>query len=237
MTPIIVSDQLDDFAVWLKQEEHSPGTIEGYLRHVRAFAKWLAGRTISKSLVIEWRDTLQNLGYAAITINNILATLHSYFRFAGVNDYRVKYLRVQRMLFRSKERELTLWEYRKLIATARSSGQNVLALMMETLCATRIRVFELAYITTDAVKCGRADISFKGKIRTIVLPEKLRRRLLNYIRANKITHGQVFLTVSHAAIVRQNIWAKMKRLAKMAGVLSSKVFPHNLRHLFALRYY
>ncbi|MEE0435964.1 MAG: tyrosine-type recombinase/integrase [Peptococcaceae bacterium] len=233
----ITPEQLDAFRRTLQQEERSPGTIDNYLRHVHAFAAWLSGRAISKMLVLEWRDTLQYRGYAAITINTMLAALHSYFRFAGVQDCRVKYLRVQRKLFRSKERELTLWEYRKLIATARSSGQNVLALMMETLCATGMRVSELAYITAETVQQGRTDISLKGKIRTIVLSEKLRRRLLNYMRAHKITHGSLFLTVGDAKVSRHTIWAKMKRLAKIAGVLSSKVFPHNLRHLFAQRYY
>ena len=233
----IVSDQLADFASWLKQEEHSAGTIDKYLRDVRRFAQWLAGRAVSKALVIEWRESLQEKGYAAVTINSMLAALHAYFRFAGIDGCRVKYLRVQHRLFRSKARELTRQDYRHLLAAARASGQHVLALIMETICATGIRVSELSYITVEAVRAGRAEVTLKGKVRTILLSEKLCQRLMNFIRANKITHGQIFRTVGDAALSRQKIWAKMKRLAKQAGVLPSKVFPHNLRHLFAQRYY
>lgn len=231
------SDPLQGFAAYLAKEDHSPGTIDKYLRDVRRFLHWLDGSTISKECVLAWRTHLQTQGYAAITINGMLAALHSYFNYAGLNHCRVKYLRVQRRLFRDRSRELTRSDYVTLLATARRHGRKTLALIMETLCATGIRVSELPYITLEAVQQGRADIALKGKIRTIFLPYKLCRKLIAYARAKKITRGELFITTDQQSISRYKIWAEMKRLCRLAGIAASKVFPHNLRHLFARTYY
>ena len=150
---------------------------------------------------------------------------------------KVKILKIQRQLFRDPARELTREEYTRLLTTARETGQERLALIMETLCATGIRISELRYITVEAAKDGRATISLKGKIRTILLPAKLYRKLTKYARKEKIASGEIFLTKSGKPITRRQVWYELKRLCKAAGVEPTKVFPHNLRHLFATTFY
>lgn len=167
----------------------------------------------------------------------MLASLNGFFRFLGREDCRVKFLKVQRRLFRDAGRELTRPEYERLLSAAQSRGQERLALLMETICATGIRVSEVKYITVEAARQGRADISLKGKIRTILIPNKLCRKLLKYARKNKTASGEIFLTRSGKGLSRKQIWAELKRLCKHAGVAVSKVFPHNLRHLFATSFY
>lgn len=238
MTPFTIQESsLRDFALHLRNEERSPGTIDNYLRHLRVFVDWLAGRAVDKSVVGEWKQHLLHQHYAATTINAMLAALHSYFRFRGWNDCRVRYLRMQRRLFRADDRALQESEYRSLLRTARARGESKWALVIETLAGTGIRVSELSAITVEAAKAGRADIHLKGKIRTILLAEKLCRKLLTYARAQKIARGEIFLTASGKTLSRFRIWAAMKRLARQSGVAPSKVFPHNLRHLFAVTFY
>lgn len=212
-----ILDQLSDYADWLIQEERSAATAEKYLRSLRRFALWLNDRPLCKTNVLAWRAHLQEKGYAPGTINTMLAALHSYFRFAEITDCSVKYLRVQRTLFRDSDRALSLDDYHRLVRAAHSTGQHQLALIIETICATGIRVSELRHITTEALANGRADIALKGKIRTILLSRALQRKLRRYTRKNKITHGAIFSTVAHVA--------------------KTKIFPHNLRHLFAVQFY
>ena len=233
----ISSEQLTDFAAYLRTEERSPGTIENYLRHIRAFTVWLDGAPVTKETAAAWKNSLQESGRAPSTINAMLAAINGLFHFLGWDGCRVKFLRVQRRLFRDAGRELTRPEYERLMETARSRGQERLALLMETICATGIRVSEVKYITLVAVKRGRTDIFLKGKIRTILLPEKLCRKLLKYAQKHKTASGEIFLTRSGRSLSRRQIWAEMKRLCRYAGVEPEKVFPHNFRHLFATIFY
>ena len=229
--------QLASYTAHLRREERSPGTIEKYLRDIRAFAGWLDGRPVSRDLAAEWRDHLLSKDYAPVTINSMLAALNGLFHFLGWDECRAKFLKVQRRLFRDAGRELTRQEYERLLAAARARGQERLALLMEAICATGIRVSEVRYITVEAAPVGRAEISLKGKLRTILLPGKLCRKLKKYARQQKNASGEIFLTRSGKSLSRRQIWAEMKRLCKVPGVAPSKVFPHNLRHLFARTFY
>ena len=232
-----ILDQLSDYADWLIQEERSAATAEKYLRSLRRFALWLNERPLCKTNVLAWRAHLQEKGYAPGTINTMLAALHSYFRFADITECSVKYLRVQRPLFRDSARALSLDDYHRLVRAAYSIGQHQLALIIETICSTGIRVSELSAITAESVARGRADIHLKGKIRTILIPSKLCKKLTHYARLKKIAHGEIFLNADGKPMTRYQVWAEMKNLAKEAGVAPSKVFPHNLRHLFATVFY
>ena len=222
---------------YLQSEERSTGTVEKYLRDVESFRRWLAGRPVTKELAAAWKEQLLAQGYAPVTINSMLAALNGLFRFLGWDEFRLKFLKVQRRLFRDAGRELNRTEYDRLLETARAQGKLRLALLMETICATGIRVSEVRYITVEAALAGRAEISLKGKIRTILLPGKLARKLLKYAQKQKIASGEIFLTGSGKGLTRRQIWAEMKHLCKAAGVEPSKVFPHNLRHLFATAFY
>ena len=233
----IIGKQLTAFEGYLRAEEREPGTIEKYLRDVRAFAAWLDGRALDKETAIAWKGHLIGMGYAPSTINSMLIAVNRFFRFQRWEDLRVKTMRIQRRIFRSRDRELTKEEYVRLIETARAQGKERLALLMETICATGIRVSEVRWITLEAARQGRAEISLKGKIRTILLPAKLCRKLLKYAKERKIASGEIFLTGSGKSLSRRQIWREMKQLCALAGVEESKVFPHNLRHLFATVFY
>lgn len=226
-----------DYIYYLQSEERSPGTIANNLRHLRAFARWLDGAPVEKSSVVRWKTHLLAAGYTPATINGMLASLHSYFHFRGWAHCRVRYLRVQRKLFRADDRALSRAEYQHLLRTARARGWRQLALVVETLGATGIRVSELSAITVEAVRRGRADIHLKGKIRTILIPARLCDKLRQYARQKKIIRGEIFLTADGKSMSRYQVWADMKRLAVASHVAPSKVFPHNLRHLFATVFY
>lgn len=234
---IIADRQISVFEKYLQSEEREPGTIEKYCRDVRAFAAWLGGREVTKERAVAWKDHLRSAGYAPATINSMLVAVNRFFHFLGWDMFRVKSLRIQRRMFRSKEKELTREEYSRLIETALALGKERLALLIETICATGIRVSEVKYITTEAVRASRAEVSLKGKIRTILLPNKLCRKLQKYAKKQKTASGEIFLTRSGKGLSRRQIWAEMKSLCRQAGVAPSKVFPHNLRHLFARTFY
>ena len=233
----IIGKQLTGFERHLRLEEREPGTIEKYLRDIRAFATWLAEKPLDKEAAVAWKEHLLASGYAPSTINSMLVALNRFFRFQRRDELRVKTIRVQRRIFRSRERELTKEEYVRLLETAHALGRERLALLMETICATGIRVSEVKYITVEAAQAGRAEIALKGKIRTILLPGRLRRKLLKYAKKQKNGSGEIFLTRTAKGMSRRQIWAEMKAICKKAGVASSKVFPHNLRHLFARTFY
>ena len=222
---------------WLNQEERSAATIEKYLRDVRAFARWLNGSTVTKEGVTGWKEQLLTEHRAPSTINTALAALNGLFRFLGWEDCRAKFLKIQRRIFRDQSRELARADYDRLVSTAKARGQDRLTLLLETICATGIRVSEVRYITVEAAQRGRTEISLKGKIRTILLPGKLCRKLLKYARKHKTVSGEIFLTRNGTSLSRRQIWTELKRLCKSAGVESAKVFPHNLRHLFATIFY
>lgn len=233
----LTEERIGPYTQHLIREERSPGTQEKYLRDIRAFARWLEGRPVTKELAANWKAHLIAAGYAPVTINSMLSAINGLFHFLGWEDCRVKFLKVQRRLFRDEGRDLTRLEYDRLLDTARSLGRDRLALLMETICATGIRVSEVRHITVEAARRGRAEIASKGKVRIILLPNKLCRKLLKYAQKQKTASGEIFLTGNGKPLTRRQIWAEMKRLCKRAGVASSKVFPHNLRHLFATAFY
>lgn len=226
-----------EYENYLISEERSKGTVEKYIRDVNKFLGWLNGWTVTKEKGIAWKEYLYEAGYAPITINSMLASVNGLFRFAGWEECRVKFYKIQRKMFRDASKDLKRQEYERLVSTAKKQGKLQIALLMETICATGIRVSEVSYITVEAVCKGQAEIVLKGKIRTIMLPSKLRKKLLSYIKLKKIKSGNVFLTASGKQISRGQIWKEMKQLCCYAKVEPSKVFPHNLRHLFAVTFY
>ena len=234
---VLTAERIAAFQAHLKREERSEGTVGKYLRDVRQFAAWLDGAAVTKDAAALWKEHLHIQGYGPATINGKLAALNAFFSFAGWEDCRVKALKLQRRLFRDSGKELTRQEYDRLTQAARALGRERLALLMETICATGIRVSEVKYITAQTARSGRAEISLKGKIRTILLPGKLCRKLMKYAKKQKIASGEIFLTRSGSSLSRKQIWAEMKALCEYAGVAPSKVFPHNLRHLFATVFY
>ena len=233
----IGAGQLAAFRRWLLEEEREPATIEKYLREVRAFAAWLEGAPVTKEGATAWKARLTASGFQPGTVNGKLSALNKFFAFLGWSDCRVKYLKIQRRVFRNTDRELNREEYFRLLETARGLGRERLALLIETICTTGIRVSELKYITVESVRNGWTEISLKGKIRTILIPGKLCRKLKKYARKRKIASGEIFLTRSGKSLSRRQIWAEMKALCARAGVERTKVFPHNLRHLFARTFY
>ena len=234
---ILTGGQLISFEHQLTSEEREQSTIEKYIREVRLFTRWLAGRPVVAETIAQWKNHLRDEGYKPETINSKLSALNKFFKFMGWQECRMKYLKIQRKLFRGTEKELTKAEYMRLLETANYFGKARLVLLIETICATGIRVSEVKYITTAAIRAGRADIALKGKVRTILLPGKLCRKLQKYAKRQKIASGELFLTRSGKGISRRQIWAEMKALCKKANVAPSKVFPHNLRHLFARTFY
>ena len=232
---LVTERTVDGFRRELLRREYSHGTAESYVRSIRAFARW-SGGAVDRGLVLTWKAQLA-AQYAPATVNAMLAGINRFFAFMGWPECKVKALRLQRRSFREAERELDREEYRTLVRTARTLGRERLALVMETICATGIRVGEVPYITVEALRRGKAVVALKGKVRTILLPEKLCKKLLKYVKRQKITSGEVFLTGGGKRLSRVQIWAEMKRLCRAASVAADKVFPHNLRHLFARTFY
>ena len=233
----ITTKQIVSFGQFLREEERSSATVEKYLRELRLFAAFLDGGEVTKAAVAQWKANLLEENYNPTTVNGKLSALDRFLAFMGWEDCRVKHLRLQRRLFRESNKELTKQEYERLITAAEESGKERLSLLMETICATGIRVSEVRYITVAAAQAGKAEISLKGKIRTILIPGKLCRKLLKYARKNKTASGELFLTRSGRPLSRKQIWAEMKAICEKAGVEPGKVFPHNLRHLFARTFY
>ncbi len=234
---LITNQRLAEFGQYLREEEYGKATMEKYLREVRCFYRWLGSRDVDKKITAEFKNNLQEKGYATATVNGKLSALNAFFRFAGWEECRVKFLRIQRRIFMDQRRELSREEYRRLLKTARDRKNDRLALLMETVCGTGIRVSETEYITVEALKKGRAEVRLKGKVRVIFLPEKLCRRLLKYAGKMGIISGEIFLTGNGKRLSRKQIWREMKGLCKHADVEEAKVFPHNLRHLFATAFY
>ena len=233
----LTQQQIRTYAHYLQLEEKSGATMEKYLRDIRAFACWLDGRDISKELTSEWKSHLVSQDYAPTTVNAMLSALNSLLEFLNLRECRGKVLKIRRRLFRDADRELTKDDYQRLLNAAHKLGRERLGLLVETIGATGIRVSEVAYITVEAVQQGKAEIALKGKIRTILLPGKLCRKLLKYAKKQKTASGAIFRTKSGKELGRRQIWAELKGLCKYAGVEPRKVFPHNLRHLFATVFY
>ena len=232
----LTASVLNRFRQELLRRERSTPTIEKYLHDVRTFAVWLDGREVTTEAVLAWKRELVDQ-FKPGTVNGKLAAVNALFAFAGWPDCQARSLKVQRRAFRDNARELTKEEFYRLVATAERLGKDRLALLFEAIGSTGVRVSEVKYFTVEAARLGRAEIALKGKIRTILLPGKLCRKLLKYARKQKIASGEIFLTRSGKPINRKQIWAEMKALCKQAGVAPGKVFPHNLRHLFAQTFY
>ena len=233
---IISTDILYSYRQYLTEGEKSPATISKYMHDMRCFAEFAAGRPVSKILTMQYKEHLQTQ-YAATSSNSMLAALNSFLKFAGWHDCCVKQLKVQKQIYCTEEKELTRREYQRLIKAAKRSRNRKLALIIETLCATGIRVSELPYLTVDSLYHGEMTVSCKGKRRTVFLVRDLCRKLLQFVKMQGITEGPVFITRSGTPVDRYSIWRQMKKLCSMAGVAEGKVFPHNLRHLFARCFY
>lgn len=228
-------NRLKEFRNFLLEDEKSKATIEKYTRDIHRFCIFINGEEISKTSVIEYKKYLQEQGFAVRSINSMLASVNSYLDFIGHQECKVKHLRTQNRVYCNEDRELTRNDYMKLLKAA--EGNLRLQLILQTICGTGIRISELQYFTVEAVHEGEINVTCKNKIRTVIIPGKLRKMLLRYVRRNKIAEGYIFRTKIGKPMNRSCIWREMKRLCGKAGVLMSKVFPHNLRKLFAKTYY
>lgn len=225
------------FRNYLLGEERSAATIEKYGRDVLAFLSWLSDREeISKEVVVGYKQAIIGK-YKTTSANSMLVSVNRFLDFIGKKDCQVKLFKIQRNPFRKKDKELTKEEYNRLILAAKAKSSSRLFLMIQAICSTGIRVSEHRFITREALERGRITIYNKGKERVVFLPKKLKKCLLQYCRQNGIYSGPVFVTKSGTPVNRCNVWAEMKALCKEAGVSLEKVFPHNLRHLFAVTYY
>lgn len=234
---ILTSEAIQNFKKYLKEEEKSKNTIEKYMRDVWEFTTYMNGEEITKESVIAYKDKLISKNYAVRSINSMLASLNSLFSFLNWMDCRVKSIKLQRQIYCPEEKELTKAEYMRLVNTAKQKGNERLNLILQTICGTGIRVSELQYITVEAVKNGEAVVSLKGKTRTVFLVKELKKKLLRYTAEQNISSGSVFITRTGKPISRTNIWREMKGLCEQTDVNPQKVFPHNLRHLFARVFY
>lgn len=226
-----------EFSAHLKNEEKSQNTTEKYLRDVRMFAAHFRGTEITKEMVIAYKSKLLAEHYAVRSVNSILASLNSLFAFLGWTDCKVKSMKLQRQIYCPEEKELTKAEYLRLVNTAKRKGKERLNLILQTICGTGIRVSELEYITVEAAKSGKAVVALKGKTRSVFLVKELQKKLLRYATEQNISSGTIFITRNGKPLSRTNIWREMKGLCEQAGVHPQKVFPHNLRHLFARVFY
>lgn len=233
----ITQNEMIQFERHLKLQERSKATIQKYLHDVRALVELVGSEINDKADMIRFKETLIEKGYAISSINSMLAAVNQFLDFMGVAEWKVKFLKVQRTTFVSKDKVMGKAEYLRMIDKALEMGNERLALLLQTICSTGIRVSELKSITVESLKKGEARIHLKGKIRQILLSKELCEKLLDYCQRKRIRKGQVFVTQTGKAMDRSNIWKMMKRLAKLAKVKAQKVFPHNLRHLFATTYY
>lgn len=228
--------QLQAYERYLCEDEKSRTTVEKYLRDIRAFFAFTGDSEVDRSAVLAYKEGLLDT-YAVTSANSMLAALNAFFRFCGRLDLCVKQYKVQKKVFLPAERELTQGEYRRLVRTAEQKKNERLSLVIQTICGTGIRVSELSYITVEAARRGEVIVSCKGKTRTVFIVSALQRKLLRYAKENGITSGVLFRTANGKPLNRSNVWREMKSLCSEAGVSSRKVFPHNLRHLFARTFY
>ncbi len=232
----ITQKRIDAFKQHLVNEEKSAATIEKYIRDIYAFLLWLGVRGVDKQTVLEYKAYIVE-NYKPASVNSVLSSLNSFFSYNEWYDCRVKSLKIQKQIFASTEKELTKAEYQRLLSAAMSKNNERLYFLMQTICSSGIRVSELRFVTVEAVKTGVTNINCKGKHRQVFLPKLLCKTLARYAREQKITSGPVFVSRTGKPLDRSNIWSDMKKLCECAGVSKNKVFPHNLRHLFARTYY
>lgn len=236
-TVVIQETQLKAFEDYLYERENARATIQKYKSDAATFLRYLGNeRRVDKSRVLAYKEWLVT-HYAVSSVNSMLASVNQFLIFLECRELTVKPLKVQRSLFLKEEKELSKEEYRKLIKTARQEGKEQIALCMETIAATGIRISELRYFTVEKVKKGRIEICNKGKYRRIFLTDDIRKKLLHYCKTAGVREGQIFVTRTGKPKDRSNLWKEMKRLKEKAGVCASKIFPHNFRHLFARVYY
>lgn len=229
------TNQIRKFADYLYQEEKSAATQEKYLRDVRAFCAYVDSDVITKELVVAWKKSLIEQGYAVRSINSMLASVNCLLEFLDLAVCKVKNIRIQRQTYCAEDKELTRAEYLRLLEVSKKKEQ--LNLVLQTICGTGIRVSELQYFTVESVRHAEITVNCKSKTRTILIPGKLRKLLLNYAQKKHITSGPIFVGKGGKSLDRSSIWRQMKQLCKAAGVKDSKVFPHNLRKLFARTFY
>ena len=229
--------QVEEYRAHLIREEHSPQTVQKYLRVIMAFFRCLPpGNSLTKEAVLDFKEMLARR-YKTATGNSMLVAVNGFLTFLGAPQYRVRLFKVQRQTFRSRDRELTREEYIRLVQAARRDGNERLALLLQAICSTGIRVSEHRFITAESLGAGSVFITNKGRSRMVLLPEELRRLLRAYCARRGIRSGPVFVSRTGRPLDRSNIWAQMKGLCARAGVDPAKVFPHNLRHLFAVTFY
>lgn len=225
------------FEEYLRKEEKSQNTVQKYVRDVKKFSDFLDGNAVTKQLVIAFKEHLLNIGYAARSVNSMLASVNSLFLFLGWDGCNAKSVRIQKNIYCPEEKELTKSEYVRLCRVAKANRGKRLELILQTICGTGIRVSELQYVTVEAAKRGEAVVSLKGKTRIVFFVKELQKKLLSYAAEQKIFNGCIFVTRSGRTVDRTNIWREMKNLCGDANVDPQKVFPHNLRHLFARIFY
>ena len=236
MKRIFEIKKMQEFEFHLRNEERSAATIEKYMRDVRSFAAFVGATEISKQIVLDYKSKLGE-SYAVASANSMIAAMNCFLRFCGWHDLCVKQFKMQREVYCSEEKELTRAEYVRLLEAANANHNERLNLIIQTICGTGIRVSELQYITVEALKSGEAIVNCKGKNRRVFIVHELKKKLLRYVNEQGISSGTVFVTRGGKPISRHNIWKEMKALCEHANVSSSKVFPHNLRHLFARTFY
>lgn len=224
------------FKECLINEEKSNATIEKYIRDIMAFSAWLGGDELCKAKTLKYKEYLVK-NYAPLSVNSMLSSLNSFFNYCGEYGLKVKSLKIQKQIFAKNEKELTKAEYERLLKAAKLKGNRKLNLIMQTICATGIRVSELKYICVESLKNGIAQVNMKGKLRVIIIPDELCRILKRYVKEQRIVGGSVFVTKNGTPLDRHVIWKLMKSLCESAEVDKNKVFPHNLRHLFARTFY
>ena len=232
----IISKHIEDFKIYLQNEERASATTEKYTRDVSALYVWLDGCGFDKNTMLAYKEKLIEK-YAPASVNSVLSSLNSFFAFMGWHDFHLKTLKIQRQIFAGKEKELSKQDYEKLLNAAREKGDMRLYYLMQTLCNTGIRISELRYIDVKAVKKGQAVINCKGKLRVVIMTKPLCKMLNEYLRERNITSGSVFQTRTGKPLNRSNVWRMLKVLCESAGVAKDKVFPHNFRHLFARTFY
>lgn len=233
---IITNELINNFRIYLYEEERSDNTIEKYMRDIRFFREWLQDRSVDKSIVIEYKKELCER-YAIKSVNSMLSSINAFFVFMGWYDLKVKTLKIQRRIFADKSKELSKSDYERLLIAAKNKKNERLYYLMQTIAGTGLRVSEIKYVTCEAVRQGQAVINCKGKIRQIFLPKKLCQMLKKYVKSQNIKSGSVFVTRSGRPLDRYAIWKMLKDLCESAGVSKDKVFPHNFRHLFARTFY
>ncbi len=234
---LLCTETAERFMRHLVEEEKSEATIQKYVRDVKTFIRYICGRKATKEDVISYKQHLIDKEYAVSSINSVIASLNCLFSWLGYEELKVRAMKVQKQIFCPEEKELTREEYERLCRTATAKHNERLCLILQTICSTGIRVSELPFITAEAVRDGKTEVSLKGKIRTVFLPKKLQKKLLHYMAVRRIAEGSVFITKNGRPVNRSNIWREMKKLCGEAQVDPRKVFPHNLRHLFARIFY